>query len=140
MVTTQRLRRAGPSSTSHWGGRASARRQQQQRQGDQLHGTVARLQGNHPHVLRAQTRLGPGKRLKRALQDNRELIASALEPVEFRAGQNIFRQGERGDRFYIIQEGAIIVSKTTNGERTVLARLGEGAYFGERALIKDDVR
>ena len=74
------------------------------------------------------------------LQDNRELIASALEPVEFRAGQTIFRQGERGDRFYIIQEGAVVVSKTAGGERTVLARLGEGAYFGERALIKDDVR
>ena len=92
------------------------------------------------HVLRAQSRLEQAERLKRVLQDNRELIASALEPVEFRAGQTIFRQGERGDRFYIIQEGAIIVSKTTNGERTVLARLGEGAYFGERALIKDDFR
>ena len=73
-------------------------------------------------------------------QDNRELIASALEPVEFRAGQSIFRQGERGDRFYIVQEGAVTVSKTSNGERTLLAKLGEGAYFGERALIKDDVR
>ena len=73
-------------------------------------------------------------------QDNRELIASALEPVEFRAGQSIFRQGERGERFYIVQEGAVTVSKTSNGERTMLAKLGEGAYFGERALIKDDVR
>ena len=60
--------------------------------------------------------------------------------MEFRAGQTIFRQGERGDRFYIIQEGAVVVSKTAGGERAVLARLGEGAYFGERALIKDDVR
>ena len=74
------------------------------------------------------------------LQDNRELIASALEPVEFRAGQSIFQQGERGERFYIVQEGAVTVSKTSNGERTMLAKLGEGAYFGERALIKDDVR
>jgi CRP-like cAMP-binding protein len=73
-------------------------------------------------------------------QDNRELIASALEPVEFRAGQTVFRQGERGERFYIVQEGAVTVSKTAGGERTVLAKLGEGAYFGERALIKDDVR
>lgn len=60
--------------------------------------------------------------------------------MEFRAGQSIFRQGERGERFYIVQEGAVTVSKTSNGERTMLAKLGEGAYFGERALIKDDVR
>jgi hypothetical protein len=34
----------------------------------------------------------------------------------------------------------VTVSKTTAGERTVLAKLTEGSYFGERALIKDDVR
>ena len=49
--------------------------------------------------------------------------------MEFRAGQSIFRQGERGERFYIVQEGAVTVSKTSNGERTMLAKLGEGAYF-----------
>jgi CRP-like cAMP-binding protein len=74
-------------------------------------------------------------------QDNRELVASALEAVDFRGGQTIFRQGEQGDRFYIIQEGCVTVSKTSpSGERTVLAKLSEGSYFGERALMKDDVR
>lgn len=74
------------------------------------------------------------------VQDSRELVAGALEAVEFKAGQTIFRQGEKGDRFYIVQDGAVTVSKTTDGERTVLAKLAEGSYFGERALIKDDVR
>ncbi|KAK9909485.1 hypothetical protein WJX75_003002 [Coccomyxa subellipsoidea] len=73
-------------------------------------------------------------------EDSRDLVAGALEAVEFKAGQTIFRQGEKGDRFYIVQEGAVTVSKTTAGERTVLAKLTEGSYFGERALIKDDVR
>ncbi|CAL8467781.1 g7319 [Coccomyxa elongata] len=73
-------------------------------------------------------------------EDSRELVAGALEAVEFKAGQTIFRQGEKGDRFYIVQEGAVTVSKTNDGERTVLAKLAEGSYFGERALIKDDFR
>ena len=138
---TQKLAVAGKVSALHWNGMSSASRPQQQRQGNQLPGTFACLQRAHAHVLRAHSSLGQGARLtRRVLQDNRELIASALEPVEFRAGQTIFRQGERGDRFYIIQEGAVVVSKTADGERSVLARLGEGAYFGERALIKDDVR
>ena len=33
------------------------------------------------------------------------MVANALEAVEFRPGQTIFRQGEEGDRFYIIQVG-----------------------------------
>jgi CRP-like cAMP-binding protein len=61
--------------------------------------------------------------------------------VDFKAGQTILRQGEKGERFYIIQEGSLTVSKTgSGGQRTVLAKLAEGSYFGERALIKGDVR
>ena len=67
-------------------------------------------------------------------------MASALEAVEFKAGQAIFRQGDQGERFYIIQEGGVTVSTTKGGECTVLAKLGEGTFFGERALIRDDVR
>ena len=79
-------------------------------------------------------------RIRTGLQEHKEPLIDALEAVEFKAGQTIFRQGEKGDRFYIVQEGAVTVSKTTAGERTVLAKLTEGSYFGERALIKDDVR
>ena len=50
-------------------------------------------------------------------------------------------QGERGDRFYLIQEGSVSVERTSSsGDRTTVAKLGAGAYFGERSLIKDEVR
>lgn len=50
-------------------------------------------------------------------------------------------QGERGDRFYLIQEGSVSVERTSSsGDRTIVAKLGAGAYFGERSLIKDEVR
>ena len=69
-------------------------------------------------------------------------MANALEAVEFRPGQTIFKQGEEGDRFYIIQEGGVTVSTTSaaTGEKTLLAKLGEGKFFGERALMRDDPR
>lgn len=41
-----------------------------------------------------------------------------------------------GDRFYLIKEGRVNVKK---GETTV-DKLKEGDYFGERALIQDDLR
>ncbi len=50
-------------------------------------------------------------------------------------------QGERGERFYLIQEGAVSVMRTNSaGDRQAMAKLGVGAYFGERALIRDEVR
>ena len=33
------------------------------------------------------------------------MVADALEMQEFRAGQAVFRQGEAGQRFYILKEG-----------------------------------
>lgn len=39
------------------------------------------------------------------LQEHKAVVADALELVEFQAGQAVFRQGETGDRFYLIREG-----------------------------------
>ena len=64
------------------------------------------------------------------------MVAEALEMVEFRAGEVVFQEGDAGDRFYVLREGAVRVTK--GGE--VVARLGEGAFFGERALINDEPR
>lgn len=73
-------------------------------------------------------------------QERRALVADAMEVVEFAPGKSIFRQGDLGDRFYLIKSGHAIVSKGQGSDRQVLARLDEGGYFGERALIKSEKR
>ena len=78
--------------------------------------------------------------IRHSWQEHRDVVADALEAVEFREGGIVFRQGEVGDRFYIIAEGAVCVSRGRGSDRTMLAVLAEGAYFGERALIKDETR
>lgn len=55
---------------------------------------------------------------------------------EFESGQAIIRQNEEGDKFYLIDQGSVLVE--TNGK--VVVQLEDGSYFGERALIHDDVR
>lgn len=60
-------------------------------------------------------------------------IASALERVSAAAGAVVVRQGEPGDRFYVIDEG--VVSVTIDGRP--VRDLGPGDFFGEIALLRD---
>ena len=62
-----------------------------------------------------------------------EHLALSLEPVAVSAGTEIIRQGEPGDRFYLVGDGELAVSM--DGRET--ARLGSGDSFGEIALLRD---
>jgi ATP-binding cassette subfamily B protein len=50
------------------------------------------------------------------------------------AGAEIVREGEEGNRFYVVLSGVLAVSQETRGERNVLT---PGDYFGEVALAMD---
>jgi predicted MFS family arabinose efflux permease len=62
-----------------------------------------------------------------------ERLSSRLEPIAVGAGETIFSAGEPGDRFYVVERGEVEV---VDGDG-VLARIGEGGYFGEIALVRD---
>jgi NADH dehydrogenase len=58
----------------------------------------------------------------------------------FEPGEEIFRQGDLGDRVYIIANGKAEVVRAEGGKEVVLAQLGAGQYFGEMALLKQATR
>ena len=62
-----------------------------------------------------------------------EHLAGRLVPMRLEAGTMIVREGDSGDRFYIVAEGEVDVSQSG----AVLSELEPGGYFGEIALIRD---
>lgn len=63
-------------------------------------------------------------------------IAGKLTKVQFPAGALLFREGEQGQRFFIIISGEVEVIKNLGGRREhILQTLGPGDYFGEISLF-----
>jgi len=61
-------------------------------------------------------------------------LAKQMEREEVAAGTTIVREGEPGDRFYVLFSGMLSVSWSAMGRRDVLR---PGDYFGEVALAMD---
>src|SRR5581483_7317372 len=105
----------------------------------------ARLQADHPqaagafHILSEE--LLRVKFLKQASPftalDAEQIrrLAGRLRAVEVPAGATILREGEPGDRCYLLREGRVeVVVGVAGGERR-LATLGPGTTFGEAAVL-----
>jgi len=67
--------------------------------------------------------------------------AASIRREHFEAGETIFREGERGDRVYVIVDGEIdILRATPDGGETLVIRMGQGETFGEIALVRETPR
>jgi hypothetical protein len=63
-------------------------------------------------------------------------LAVHVDHAEFGAGQEIFHQGDHGDRFYVIDTGEADVI----GDGRLVTTIGPGDGFGEIALLRDVAR
>jgi len=53
-----------------------------------------------------------------------------------RKGDILFNEGDEGDEMFLIKSGKIkIIKEMDNGEKKILAFLGEGSFFGEMAIL-----
>jgi CRP-like cAMP-binding protein len=59
---------------------------------------------------------------------------------EFRAGDVLFREGERGEDMYVIQSGLVQIVKRVGEEDRPLANLGRGEFLGEMAILNGKPR
>ncbi len=68
-------------------------------------------------------------------------VARKVEPLAYAPGASMIRQGEIGDKFFIILGGeAEVFVEQPGGAHMLVDRLKRGRYFGEMALVGNGLR
>lgn len=80
--------------------------------------------------------------LKEIPDDAIAKIADVLEEAYYEEGEYIIRQGARGDTFFILKKGTVDITQraSVHSDPQFVRSLGKGAYFGEKALLGEDLR
>ena len=84
------------------------------------------------------TALGNTILFARLSAEELEAFGTRFHPESYEAGDILIRQGDDGDRFFVIQTGTVeVLAEDSRGGHRVLAYLRSGDYFGEVALLAD---
>ena len=67
-------------------------------------------------------------------------IADQMSLEKYEAGDVVIRQGDKGDKFYIISEGTVEVTMDDGKKTHFVTELTVGDFFGELALLTGEVR
>ena len=73
-------------------------------------------------------------------QEKWDELARAVEDLVVAPGTVIFRQGDPGDKFYLIRTGRVRVFREDANLETEISVLQAGDDFGEMALFMDEPR
>lgn len=69
----------------------------------------------------------------------RDALVTHLRPRQYKRGQTVFNDGDRGDSLYLVQSGRFDVQLTTTDGHTISIRIVHpGEFFGELALVHPD--
>jgi len=69
-----------------------------------------------------------------------EDVSRRLQPVRFRQGEYILREGDPGEMMYFIESGRVRVERGAGQNIWVIAELAAGDLFGEMALLTGNAR
>ena len=63
-------------------------------------------------------------------------LKQSMVPQSIKKGQDLFKEGDPGDRLYVVTEGKIKLSHASgDGRESLLMVLGPGDMFGELSLF-----
>jgi Fe-S-cluster-containing hydrogenase component 2/thioredoxin reductase len=67
-------------------------------------------------------------------------ISGRVQIHNYKAGETIFAEGERGDSLHIIRSGGVALSRKIDGKEILVAQVRGGKRIGEMALMGDPTR
>jgi len=67
-------------------------------------------------------------------------VSDALKTHTFQKDEIVIQQGDEGQDFYIVEEGALTALKQREGQLDEVMQYSAGSYFGELAMLKDEPR
>jgi CRP-like cAMP-binding protein len=73
-------------------------------------------------------------------EDQLERVAGIIEEIKVPPGKQICKKGEQGNSLYIVVEGSVAVTEFNGAGPDEVIHLKTGAFFGERALLHDNMR
>jgi len=62
-------------------------------------------------------------------------MASIFEHKRFQPGEVIFRQGDPGESFYLVERGKVVVWNGSDENKRVIGEIETGGLFGEMAVL-----
>jgi SulP family sulfate permease len=74
-------------------------------------------------------------------EDEKKLVTGRMRKESFSMGKYIFKEGDAGERLYVVEKGAVSLIKSIGGDldKTVLIA-PEGTIFGEFSFIDGSTR
>ena len=75
--------------------------------------------------------------------DQIDFLAREFDLEVAKKGETVYKQGDPGDSFYVIIEGAVqllVLTPSESGSSSLVADLRAGQSFGELALMQDGLR
>jgi len=67
-------------------------------------------------------------------------IAARVAVCQFKAGETIFTEGDRGDSLHIVRSGGVALSRQVDGRDVLVAEVRSGNRIGDMALMGDPTR
>ena len=66
-------------------------------------------------------------------------LRASMTAVKISKGQTLFKEGDAGDRLFVVTDGKLKLGTTSNdGRENLLSILGPGDMFGELSLLIQD--
>jgi small-conductance mechanosensitive channel/CRP-like cAMP-binding protein len=106
-----------------------------------LHQAAAEVEAREAGTGRLQRALKAIDLFRPLSEEELKAAAERFTPLHYAAGERIIEEGSAGDSFFVVDRGEVeVVKAVAAGPPRVLARLVEGQFFGEMALLTGERR